>query len=51
MRIQFELDGDDQAQVQLIARLVTASFPILEFTAHSADLEDVFIEITNGRVQ
>jgi ABC-2 type transport system ATP-binding protein len=50
-RIQFELDGDDQAQVQLIAHLVAAGFPILEFSAHSAGLEDVFIEITKGRVQ
>jgi len=49
--VRFELDGDDQAQVQLIARLVAAGFPILEFSAHSAGLEDVFIEITNGRVQ
>jgi ABC-2 type transport system ATP-binding protein len=49
--LRFELDGDDQAQVQLIARLIGAGFPILEFSAHSAGLEDVFIEITNGRVQ
>jgi ABC-2 type transport system ATP-binding protein len=49
--LRFELDGDDQAQVQLIARLIAAGFPILEFTAHSAGLEDVFIEITQGRVQ
>jgi ABC-2 type transport system ATP-binding protein len=49
--LRFELDGDDQAQVQLIARLIAAGFPILEFSAHSAGLEDVFIEITNGRVQ
>jgi ABC-2 type transport system ATP-binding protein len=49
--LRFELDGDDQAQVQLIARLIAGGFPVLEFTAHSAGLEDVFIEITNGRVQ
>jgi len=49
--LRFELDGDDEAQVQLIARLIAAGFPILEFTTHSAGLEDVFIEITNGRVQ
>ena len=49
--LRFELDGDDQAQVQLIARLIAAGFPILEFSTHSAGLEDVFIEITNGRVQ
>ena len=50
MRMQFELDGDDQAQVQLIARLIAAGFQILEFSAHNAGLEDVFIEITNGNV-
>jgi ABC-2 type transport system ATP-binding protein len=49
--LRFELDGDDQAQVQLVGRLVAAGFPILEFSAHGAGLEDVFIEITNGRVQ
>ncbi len=49
--LRFELDGDDQAQVQLIARIIAAGFPILEFSAHSAGLEDVFIEITKGRVQ
>ena len=50
-RVQFELEGDDDTQVQLIGRLVAAGLPILEFSAHSAGLEDVFIEITNGRVQ
>jgi ABC-2 type transport system ATP-binding protein len=50
-RIQFELDGDDDVQVQLVTRLIGAGFPLLEFSAHSAGLEDVFIEITNGRVQ
>jgi ABC-2 type transport system ATP-binding protein len=49
--IQFEFDGGDQEQVQLIGRLVAAGFPILEFSAHSAGLEDLFIEITEGRVQ
>ena len=49
-RMQFELDGDDQAQVELIARLIADGFPILEFSAHNAGLEDVFIEITNGHV-
>jgi ABC-2 type transport system ATP-binding protein len=50
-RIQFELDGGDEAQVQLIARLIGAGFPVLEFSAHTAGLEDVFIEITTSRVQ
>jgi ABC-2 type transport system ATP-binding protein len=50
-RLQFELDGNDEAQVQLVGRLIAAGFPVLEFSAHAAGLEDVFIEITNGRVQ
>jgi ABC-2 type transport system ATP-binding protein len=50
-RLQFELDGGDDEQVALVARLIGAGFPVLEFSAHSADLEDLFIEITEGRVQ
>jgi ABC-2 type transport system ATP-binding protein len=50
-RVQFELAGDDDDQVALIGRLVTAGFPVLEFSAHSAGLEDLFIEITEGRME
>jgi ABC-2 type transport system ATP-binding protein len=50
-RSQFEFEGDDEAQVALVTRLVAAGFAVLEFSAHSADLEDLFIEITEGRVQ
>jgi ABC-2 type transport system ATP-binding protein len=50
-RVQFELDGGDAAQVQLIARLIEAGFPVLEFSAQTAGLEDVFIEITSSRTQ
>jgi ABC-2 type transport system ATP-binding protein len=50
-RLQFEFDGGDGDQVSLVSRLVAAGFPLLEFSAHEADLEDLFIEITGGRVQ
>ena len=50
-RLQFEFDGGDGDQVSLVSRLVAAGFPVLEFSAHEADLEDLFIEITGGRVQ
>ena len=50
-RVQFEFTGGDEAQVALVGRLLAAGFPVLEFTAHSAGLEDLFIEITEGRVQ
>jgi ABC-2 type transport system ATP-binding protein len=49
--LQFEFDGGDDEQVQLVGRLVAAGVPVLEISAHSADLEDLFIEITKGRVQ
>jgi ABC-2 type transport system ATP-binding protein len=50
-RLQFDLDGGDAEQVQLIGRLIAAGVPVLEFTAHGADLEDLFIQITEGRMQ
>jgi ABC-2 type transport system ATP-binding protein len=50
-RIQFELDGGDDDQVAIVSRIVGAGFPVLEINTHAADLEDLFIEITGGRVQ
>jgi len=49
--LHFEFDGDDDAQVLLISRLVNAGFPLLEFSTRTADLEDVFMKITEGKVQ
>ena len=49
--IHFELTGGDDEQVALVRGVLAAGFPVLEFTAHGADLEDLFIEITEGRVQ
>ena len=50
-RLQFEFDGGDAEQVALIGRLIAGGFPVLEFSAHKAGLEDLFIEITEGPVQ
>jgi ABC-2 type transport system ATP-binding protein len=50
-RMQFEFAGGDDDQVALVSRLIAASFPVLEFSAHNAGLEDLFIEITEGCVQ
>jgi len=49
--IHFELTGADEEQVALLRNLLAAGFPLLEFSAHGADLEDLFIEITEGRMQ
>jgi ABC-2 type transport system ATP-binding protein len=50
-RVQFEFAGDDDEQAALVGRLVAAGFPVLEFSAHAGGLEDLFLEITEGRVQ
>jgi len=50
-RLQFEFTGGDDDQVALVGRMVAAGLPILEFNAEDAGLEDLFIEITEGRVQ
>ena len=50
-RVEFEFGGGDGDQVALVGRLIAAGFPVLEFSAESAGLEDLFIEITEGRVQ
>jgi ABC-2 type transport system ATP-binding protein len=50
-RVQFEFEGGDDEQATLIGQVVTAGFRVLEFTAHNVGLEDLFLEITQGRVQ
>jgi ABC-2 type transport system ATP-binding protein len=50
-RLQFEFSGGDDDQVLLLSRLVGAGFPILEFGVQAAGLEDVFMKITEGKVQ
>jgi ABC-2 type transport system ATP-binding protein len=50
-RVEFEFDGGDGDQVSLVSRLVGAGFPVLEFSARNAGLEDLFIELTEGRVE
>lgn len=50
-RVQFEFDGGDDEQVALVSRLIAAGFRILEFSAREVGLEELFLEITGGRVQ
>jgi ABC-2 type transport system ATP-binding protein len=49
--LQFEFSGDDQAQMELLQRLIGSGFPVLEFSAQGAGLEDLFMKITKGNVQ
>ena len=50
-RLQFEFSGDDNEQAALLGRLVAAGFPVMEFSAQGAGLEELFMKITAGNVQ
>lgn len=43
--------GDEEARAALLARVVQEGIPILEFRTDKVDLEDVFLDVTQGRVQ
>jgi ABC-2 type transport system ATP-binding protein len=50
-RIQFGFEGGDDEQAALLQRLASAGFPVLEFSAQEAGLEDLFMKITEGKIQ
>ena len=43
--------GNEEDRAELLARLVSRGLPISEFRSDSVGLEDVFLEVTEGRVQ
>jgi len=43
--------GDRQAEADTLKELIEAEFRIAEFGSHKVSLEDVFLEVTQGRVQ
>ena len=49
--IRFSIRGGDQNQIQLLRDLIHAGIEVLEFAAQDESLEDVFLQITQGRVQ
>ena len=50
-RLQFQHAGDEAAQAALLGDLVRAGVEVVEFGAKSVSLEDVFLQVTEGRVQ
>lgn len=42
-------EGQDEEQRELLAALIAERFPIMSFSEHQVDLEDLFLEITRGR--
>jgi ABC-2 type transport system ATP-binding protein len=45
------LDGGQDGQAQLLGELIQAGFKIHEFSSKNKTLEDVFLHVTEGRVQ
>ena len=49
--VVFNLSGDREAEAALLRAMVEAGFPVVEFGARHKSLEDVFLHVTEGRVQ
>ncbi|NND99218.1 MAG: ABC transporter ATP-binding protein [Pirellulaceae bacterium] len=49
--LRFEFHGDTQDQAALVAWLVNAEFEVAEVESHKKSLEDVFLQVTEGKVQ
>ncbi len=49
--VRFEFHGDTKDQAKLVAWLVDQEFLIAEVVSHKKSLEDVFLQVTEGKVQ
>jgi ABC-2 type transport system ATP-binding protein len=45
---RFDFLGDQQDQAELLRAMVQEGFPVVEFTDEEADLEDLFMKVTQG---
>jgi ABC-2 type transport system ATP-binding protein len=43
--------GDQQSEAELLRAIIDAGFAVIEFGARHKTLEDVFLHVTEGRVQ
>ncbi len=50
-RISFAIQGGDPQQIEVLRALVQAGVDVLEYSSPDDSLEDVFLQITQGRVQ
>jgi ABC-2 type transport system ATP-binding protein len=48
--VEFEFAGDDEAAAELLARAVAGGLRIVEFVAQGANLEEIFMTTTRGRL-
>jgi ABC-2 type transport system ATP-binding protein len=50
-RLKVRFVGDDASSARLLAALVSRGFPVCGFEMATADLEDAFLRVTQGRLQ
>jgi ABC-2 type transport system ATP-binding protein len=50
-RIEADFTGSEEGCAELLADLVRAGFPVVEFHQERADLEAIFMNVTRGEVQ
>jgi ABC-2 type transport system ATP-binding protein len=51
VRVRFEIEGDDAALADVVAAAVGAGLRVCEVTIEQADLEEIFLRTTKGRLQ
>lgn len=49
--IQIDHSGDDQGVSDILARLITGGVAVTHFAGQVSDLEDIFMQVTQGMVQ
>ncbi len=49
--VNFAHEGQDQAHAELLREMILAGFPIAAFGSQAKSLEEVFMQVTEGRVQ
>ncbi|MCA9939153.1 MAG: ABC transporter ATP-binding protein [Anaerolineales bacterium] len=49
--IRFDFVGNDEALSELLVGMVNAGIPVIHFGEEQSDLEDIFLQVTQGLVQ
>ena len=49
--VRFDFEGDDASLADLVARAVSQGVALCELRLEKADLEDIFLRTTQGKLQ
>lgn len=49
--IEVDYSGDEAGRAELLRMLVQGGYPVTQFTAREQNLEDIFMQVTTGKVQ